>query len=120
VTHAVGTANSLSTKESPTRCSGVVIAYNFYLFHQTTDFAPENFPASFTHPHDDHRSSTHVLGHFDSDSDQGISSGIEQEEDWLGNPNDVQTGAQTASRVSQATNNKVHPFIVHKHLLTTL
>ena len=79
-----------------------------YLFHQTTDFAPEKFSASSLYPtHNGSSSATHVPGHFDKDSDQGDASEVESEESWFRDPYDVQPEAQGASNVSQVMNDEV-------------
>lgn len=84
-----------------------MIAYKLYLFHQTTDFATENFSASSFYMHNESSSATHAPGHFNTDSDQGDTSEVEAEESWFSDPQDVQHGAQGASNVPQRINDEV-------------
>ncbi|KAN0116229.1 hypothetical protein V8E52_006054 [Russula decolorans] len=49
---------------------------------------------------------THVPGHLNTDSDQDDISEVGAEDDWFGNPQDVQPGTSASSNVSKARNDE--------------
>lgn len=51
---------------------------------------------------------THVPGHLNTDSDRDDISEVDAEDDWFGNPQDVQPGTSASSKVSKARNDEVH------------
>ncbi|KAN0102412.1 hypothetical protein V8E52_011970 [Russula decolorans] len=49
---------------------------------------------------------THVPGHLNTDSDRDDISEVDAEDDWFGNPQDVQPGTSASSKVSKARNDE--------------